>query len=112
MGNIYHIGEILDETTRSIQVIIECDNKNRELKPGMFASVHFQGSPKKSVLIPSSSVLQSESGTYVFVQVAKGKYKKRFIKIESAKQGMSLVTEGLVEGETIVSKGGIYIAGE
>jgi len=112
LGNIYHIGEILDETTRSIQVIIECDNKNRELKPGMFASVHFQGSPKKSVLIPSSSVLQSESGTYVFVQVAKGKYKKRFIKIESAKQGMSLVTEGLVEGETIVSKGGIYIAGE
>ena len=111
-GKIFHVGEILDEGTRSIEVIIECDNKDKELKPGMFASIHFQSSLKESILIPSSAILQSESGSYVFVQIGKGKYKKRLIKTETAKQGMSLVTDGLEEGEIIISKGGIYLTEE
>ena len=40
-GYVYHISELLDEETRSVQVLVVCDNKKRRLKPGMFTSVHF-----------------------------------------------------------------------
>lgn len=110
-GRVYHIGELLDEETRSVQVLIECDNKDRTLKPGMFAAVHFTGTPKEAIVIPSSALLQTESGTYVFVEVGRNRYLKRFVKAATAGQGESVVSEGLQAGEVIVSGGGIYLTG-
>ena len=40
-GTIYHVDEIVDENTRSVKVLIECDNKESLLKPGMYVSVKF-----------------------------------------------------------------------
>lgn len=108
-GHIHHIGDILDEETRSLQVLVECDNPGKELKPGMFASVHFLSAPRPSLLIPASAVLQSEEGSFVYVRTAKETYQKRPVKVESAMQDTLRVTEGIREGEIIVSRGGIYL---
>lgn len=108
-GHIHHIGDILDEETRSLQVLVECDNPDKELKPGMFATVHFLSAPQPSLLIPSSAALQSEEGTFVYVRSGKDTYRKRPVKVESAMQDTLRVMEGISDGETIVAKGGIYI---
>ena len=108
-GNVFHISELLDEETRSIQVLVVCDNKSRMLKPGMFTGVHFIGSPKESIVVPSTALLQNEDETYVFVQEEKGKYHKRRVKVVTVNQNESLITEGLKAGDTIVSEGGIYL---
>ena len=34
-GIIYHINEMLDEDTRSVEVLVACDNKERLMKPAM-----------------------------------------------------------------------------
>jgi len=108
-GKIYHIEEILDEATRSVRVLIACNNKDRMLKPGMFAGVHFINAPQESILIPETAVFQSEQGNSVFVQIAKGKFLKRKIECQSGSNGSLLVTEGLKAGETIIAEGGIYL---
>ena len=111
VGYVSHISELLDEETRSVQVMIVCDNKDRRLKPGMFAGVHFINSPKESIIVPSTAVLQNEENSYVFVQKEKGTYIKRIVKSVTANQHETLITEGLGVGETIISEGGIYLMG-
>ncbi len=110
-GRVYHISELLDEETRSVRVMIVCDNTDRKLKPGMFADVRFIAAPKESVVIPSSALLQTESGSYVFAQAGKNKYLKRYVKAVTAGQNRAMITDGLQSGDVIVSSGGIYLPG-
>ena len=108
-GYVSHISELLDEETRSIQVLVVCDNKERRLKPGMFAGVHFINSPKESIVIPSTALLQNEEETYVFVQEEKGKFTKRIVKTIAANQNEALITDGLKAGDRIISEGAIHL---
>lgn len=108
-GKVYHVEEIVDEETRSVQVLIECDNKERELKPGMYATVRFMDTPKPAILIPSKAVLQMDDNQFVFVQVGKDQYEKRKIETEGTSNGKIVVNSGLKDGEIIISEGGIYL---
>ena len=108
-GQVAHISELLDEETRSVQVLIVCDNKDRSLKPGMFANVHFISFPKESIVIPSTALLQNEEKSYVFVQAEKGKFVKREVEAKTANQQEIAILNGLKTGDVIVSEGGIYL---
>ena len=108
-GRISHISGLMDEETRSVQVLISCDNGDRRLKPGMFAEVHFINAPKESIVIPTTALLQEEDESYVLVQESEGVYLRRVVKAVMVSQRESLVSEGLNPGEVIVSEGGIYL---
>lgn len=108
-GKLYHISKIVDEDTRSVQVLVECDNEDKGLKPGMYITVRFIGAPKASILIPTKAVLQMDEQTFVFVQTDKNKYIKRVIEGEAIANGETWVKSGLKAGETIVQEGGIFL---
>lgn len=110
-GQISHISELLDEETRSVQVLIACDNQDRKLKPGMFANVHFIGSPKDAIVVPSTAVLQNEDHAYVFVRKSEGMYVRRAVKSVTAGRQETLITDGLNPGDVIILEGGIYLMG-
>jgi cobalt-zinc-cadmium efflux system membrane fusion protein len=108
-GTIYYIGEMLDEETRSLEVIIECNNEERELKLGMFCDVRFLGLPSKAIILPATSIMQDENSDYVLVEISEGKYIRRKVVTESVKPDSVLITSGISEAENIVIKGGIYL---
>ena len=60
-GKIYHIDEVVDETTRSVKVMIECENEDSLLKPGMYVSVKFIDVARETLLVPAKSVLQYQT---------------------------------------------------
>ena len=110
-GTIHYIGEMLDEETRALEVIVECDNANRNLKLGMFCEVHFLSSPIEAIILPASAVMQSLDSDYVFVEVEKGKLVRRKVETESHYYQSDIVRiiSGISEGENIVIRGGIYL---
>lgn len=108
-GAIHHIGQILDEETRSLEVIVECNNTEGELKLGMFCEVHFLSSPTKAVLLPSTAVMQEEEHDFIFVETAKGKFIRRKVETESVGTNEVRIINGLKEGENVVVKGGIFL---
>lgn len=108
-GHIDHIGEMLDEETRSVQILVECDNRDRELKPGMFTAVHFLGPEEPSLLVPASAIFQSEADDFLFIETSNGCYVKRPVACESADNGQCRILGGLEPGERIVAQGGIYL---
>ena len=108
-GTIYYIGEMLDEETRSLEVIVECDNTDRELKLGMFCEVHFLSAPTQAIILPATAIMQEQEYGYVFVETAKGKFAKRKVKTESVHRDDMHILSGIVEGENVVVEGGIYL---
>jgi cobalt-zinc-cadmium efflux system membrane fusion protein len=108
VGTVYYISELLDEETRSLEVIIECDNSQRALKPGTFCDVHFTGSPGKAILLPSTAIMKEQDNDYVFIEVSKGKYIRRIVETETVSPDQVLIRKGISEGENVVVRGGIY----
>jgi cobalt-zinc-cadmium efflux system membrane fusion protein len=100
---------MLDEETRSLEVIVECNNADRELKFGMFCEVHFLSSPAKAVILPATAIMQEQDNDYVFVEIAKGKFIRRKVEIESIHKGNVRIINGVFENENVIINGGIYL---
>jgi cobalt-zinc-cadmium efflux system membrane fusion protein len=108
-GTIDYIGEMLDEETRSLEVIVECNNADRELKFGMFCEVHFLSSPTKAVILPATAIMQEQDNDFVFVETAKGKFLRRKVVTETLRRSEVRIISGITEGEHVVIEGGIYL---
>lgn len=109
-GRIVYVGELLDEKTRTLPVVIECDNAARLLRPGMFATALFDRHEEQLLTVPSTAVFQGENGKYVYVQDAPGHFVKSPVRVESLDQEQLQVLSGLRGGETIIAEGGIYLS--
>jgi len=108
-GSVYHIGEMLDETTRSVEVIIECDNPDHSMKPFMYGIVHFCSTAIKAIILPSTAIMQDQDNDYVLVETAKGQFVHREVETVSVDTGNARIISGITEGEKVVVKGGIYL---
>ncbi|MBS1490541.1 MAG: efflux RND transporter periplasmic adaptor subunit [Bacteroidetes bacterium] len=108
-GTVYHIDEIVDEETRSINVLIECSNRGEKLKPGMYATVKFTQRPGLSVFVPSSALLQYNDRNFVFVQTKPWHFKKQIVTTAETTNDRVVITEGLSGGESIIAQGGFYL---
>lgn len=108
-GTIYHIDEILNEDTRSVQVLVACQNSDKLLKPGLYVSVNFIEKASDVIFIPEKSLLQYNDQSYVLVQIGQDQYLKRPVKTGITDQGKVQVISGLTVGECIISEGAFYL---
>ncbi|MBB6501070.1 efflux RND transporter periplasmic adaptor subunit [Pedobacter cryoconitis] len=108
-GKVYHVNEVVDEETRSVQVLIECNNSDHALKPGMYVSVNFIDAPTSAILVPLKAILQMNDANFVFVVTNDGKYLKRKVETGGTTGDRVVIKSGLAKGEKIVSEGGFYL---
>jgi cobalt-zinc-cadmium efflux system membrane fusion protein len=109
VGRIYHADEMVDESTRSVQVLIECLNDDHTLKPGMYVTAKFIDTPENTLFVPAKSVLQFNDKSFVLVQIAKGKYTRRYVETGISNKGKIAILSGLKPNETIISEGAFYL---
>jgi len=102
-ASVSRISPVLDEKTRTavVEVLLESGGM---LKPGMFARVDLALGEHLGLGIEREAIKQlpGTSEWYCFV-VADGKAKQRFVKIGATSGNMVEITEGLEEGEQIIS---------
>ena len=108
-GTVFHVEEAVDEETRSICVLSECNNPDEKIKLGMYATVKFESDPVDMVTIPETALLQGQKSTYVFVSVGPDSYVRRDVKVENTSGGKAVISEGLEPGEVIIAAGGYYL---
>ena len=107
-GVIYYVSELLDETTRSVEVIIECDNPGHSMKPFMYGTVHFYGAVTQAIMVPNSAVLQDEDARYVLISEGKNRFRRSNINIASADNNQTVILSGLNAGDAVVTEGAFY----
>ncbi len=91
----------------TVKIII--NNKDHEIKPGMFAEVNFIIENKNEILsIPVDAVINEDMATYIYVlegDIAK----KRKIQLGLKDENNYEIIEGLIEGEKVITKGQHFI---
>lgn len=109
VGKIYHISEMLDEETRSVEVLVECDNAARQMKPAMYGTVKLSDKAAEVIRIPNSAILQEEENSYVLVSLGNARYRKQRITTGIGDREKTIVLTGLTPGQEIVSTGAFYL---
>ena len=108
-GRITTVNPLVDAETRNVKLQATVANRGEKLRPGMFVNVSVGLPVKQKVLaIPATSVLYAPYGDSVFV-VVEGKegkaVRQQFVRLGEKRGDYVAVTEGLKEGETVVSTG-------
>lgn len=108
-GKVYHVSEMLDEDTRSVEVLIECENQERLMKPAMYGSVKLIDAPSEALLVPTSAILQQEEFCYVLVALDENHFRKQKVETSATQGDRTVVETGLHPGDKIVTEGAFYL---
>ncbi len=106
--------ELMKPETRTVSVRIELPNSDGQVKPGMYADVVFhadaEGAPVAAV--PDSAVIDSGTKQVVLVSKGEGRFEPRAVKLGRRGEGYVEVTDGLKEGEEVVTSANFLIDAE
>jgi membrane fusion protein (multidrug efflux system) len=109
-GEVVTINPEVDVATRNVRVRASFTNADGRLRPGMFGTVEVVSSTKRDVLaIPVTSVIYAPYGDSVFTidkgDGGKQTAKQKFVRLGEQRGDFVEVTNGLQQGETVVSNG-------
>jgi cobalt-zinc-cadmium efflux system membrane fusion protein len=116
-GNVEWVSDSLDPNTRTAKVRISVDNKERLLKPEMYATVSISVDEHKALAIPRTALLRLGDQTVVFKQIGQApdgrlKFERTPVALDEEEGGDWLpLTHGVQEGDRIVTSGGILLLG-
>jgi Cu(I)/Ag(I) efflux system membrane fusion protein len=112
IGTVAFVDPILDVQSRTAKVRLEVQNDDGELKPGMFGEVLFRGETRESLTIPSDALIPTGRGFYVFVALGEGRLEPRSVKLGEKSGEKVEITEGLSEGESVVTRANFLVDSE
>jgi cobalt-zinc-cadmium efflux system membrane fusion protein len=105
-------GDFIDSNTRTIKVRAVIDNSQRLLKAEMLGKAVFERELEKGVLVPSRAVQLRGSQYWTYVQLEPGVFEGRKISVGYEGLDKVLVTNGLKDGDLVVSENGLLLARE
>jgi len=109
-GKVNKIYDVLDPVSKAMKARIKIENKNYQLKPGMFANVilHYAENIKK-LTIPSKAVIFDNSKNYVVVYKSKCDMELRGVTIYKSVNEITYIDSGLKEDEKIIVNNNLLI---
>jgi len=105
-GTVSRLAYVEDDVSRTMQVEVDLDNKNRYLRHGMYGdiTVHLQGTPEKAFTLPAGCLRRDglESPQYVFV-VRQNIAHKIEVKVDFNNAIQAEVIDGLEPASLVVA---------
>ena len=112
-GRIDYVYPEVNPQTRTLRVRAVLDNKERLLKPGMFAEVVLdKGESREALLVPSEALIRTGTRSTVIVAEGDGRFRPVEVRLGLQRDGHTQVLEGLEEGQKVVASGQFLIDSE
>jgi cobalt-zinc-cadmium efflux system membrane fusion protein len=112
-GTITYVGDVLDPSTRTMQLRLELPNGDGRLKPEMFATVRlFSEAQPDRLFVPEAALQRDQGKTFVFVQRTATEYEAREVQIGESNGTHTSILTGLTEGEPVVTHGAFVLKSE
>ena len=108
-GKVAMVENTVDQTTGMVTVRGIMNNENETLWPGTLVATKLVIRSEDSVVVPTVAVQRSQEGNFVFL-VTDGVAKKQAVKVDRTAQGMSVISEGLAGGESVVTDGQLLLS--
>lgn len=110
-GRVEAVGEVIDNTTRTVKVRIILQNPQGRLKPGMFAKVNFGRSEANVMSVPIGAIVSVLGKNYVFIKTAERQYTRREITLGRQTGNRVVIANGLATGDEVVVEGAVLLKG-
>jgi membrane fusion protein (multidrug efflux system) len=108
-GSVYAIEPKVEAATRTIQIRAVCDNRDREILPGAFASVKIVlNRIDNALLVPTQAIISEMDAKKVFI-VKDGKATPVMVKTGIRNESKIQILEGLAVGDTVIVTGLLQI---
>ena len=105
-GRLSFIDNAVDTTTGTIRIKATFANTAHSLWPGQFVTVSITlATLENATVVPGAAVQTGQQGTFVFVARADGTAEMRPVKTGISFEGLTVISEGLQAGETVVVDG-------
>lgn len=109
-GKLIYFGSVIDENTRSVEIIYEIDNSLHEFFVGSYVTTYLNTAETVETLaIPKSAVFDSGGNKVCFVQLEGETFEKRVIELGIEDQEFIQVLAGLKGGEKVIVQGGYAV---
>ncbi len=109
-GILTFFGSVIDESSRTVKIIYEISNPEKEFFIGSFITVYLNTAEAVDTLVlPKSAVFDSGGSKVCFVQLDGEAFEKRVIQLGIEGQKFVQVLSGLQEGEKVVVVGGFAV---
>ena len=103
----------LNAQTRTARIRIEVPNPDEVLRPEMYVDAEIEtGTPGPVLAVPESAVLDSGARQTVLVDKGEGRFEPREVKLGRRGGGLVEITEGVSEGEAVVTSANFLIDAE
>lgn len=113
-ARVSQIHHSLDETTRTVAIRLEVDNKDDRLHPGMFVTANIETSESgRALTLPEAAVLRSPDGDWQVLveQDEAGEFKAVEVELVRISDGKAVI-EGLKAGTPVVTQGAFFVQSE
>jgi Cu(I)/Ag(I) efflux system membrane fusion protein len=112
-GKVEHIYPLLNEATRSLQVRLQFDNPDEQLKPNMYANVVIYAGAVDNVLsVPREAVIRSGNQQRLIIKTAEGRYQPRQVVTGLESGDWIEIRSGVQAGERVVTSAQFLIDSE
>ncbi len=112
-GRVELIADVLDATTKTVQVRCLISNPGRALKEGMYGEATLRSRQMRvALLVPESAVQRIDEATVVFEPIGDGGYRTRPVSAGGSFDGMHEIVSGLENDAEIVVGGAFALKSE
>lgn len=110
-GTVSYIGDVVDETTRTVKVRAVIQSAGNVLKPQTFVRGRIAADVRASALaVPRDAVQTMEGKTVVFVQGDHpGEFEAKEVETGDTVAGRTVITSGLEPGARVVTRGAFTV---
>lgn len=110
-GTVSHVGDVVDETTRTVNVRAVIQNPGNVLKPQTFVRGTLRTEARSEVLaVPREAVQDLEGKQVVFVQADHpGEFEAKAVETGETVGGLTVIRSGLEPGAQVVTKGAFTV---
>ena len=113
MGRVSFVYPTVDPATRTNRVRVIVSNRDLRLKPGMFATMHFDAViGDEELVVPTEAILATGERNLVFVREVDGMLYSREVVLGSRAGDFVQVLSGISEGEIIVASANFMVDAE
>lgn len=109
-GKLISYGQVIDPVTRTVPLVVEFKNPQRQLSVGSLVQTRlYTGEKITSIAVPEAALIDDNGQDVVFVQSGGESFQRRVLRLGIRDRGFVQVLSGVNEGERIVTKGAYLV---
>lgn len=111
-GKVVFVSDTVSPETRTVTIRTQVDNRSRELKPQMLATLRIEGAREAMLVVPSNAVVRENDRDHVYVQAEGNSFRLTPVELGPALDGRRPVLKGLKAGAPVVMEGAFHMNNE